>query len=60
MSAFAPLLQSFFTDRLIGQRDASANTITQKERAIGRVAPPSTTTGRYKPSDPLLAFLETL
>ncbi len=27
MSALAPLLQSFFTDRLIGQRDASANTI---------------------------------
>lgn len=28
MSAFAPLLQTFFTDRLIGQRRASAHTIT--------------------------------
>ena len=28
MSAFAPLLQSFFTDRLIGQRGSSENTIT--------------------------------
>lgn len=27
MSALAPLLQSFFTDRLIGQRRASANTL---------------------------------
>ena len=28
MSAFAPLLQSFFTDRLIGQRGSSKNTIS--------------------------------
>jgi site-specific recombinase XerD len=28
MTAFAPLLQAFFTDRLITQRHASANTIT--------------------------------
>ena len=28
MSAFAPLLQAFFTDRLIGQRHASRHTIT--------------------------------
>ena len=28
MSAFAPLLQAFFTDRLIGQRRASAHTVT--------------------------------
>jgi site-specific recombinase XerD len=28
MSALAPLLQSFFTDRLIGQRGSSENTIT--------------------------------
>jgi integrase/recombinase XerD len=28
MSAFAPLLQAFFTDRLIGQRRASEHTIT--------------------------------
>lgn len=28
MSSFAPLLQAFFTDRLIGQRQASAHTIT--------------------------------
>lgn len=28
MSAFAPLLQAFFTDRLIGQRRCSQNTIT--------------------------------
>ena len=27
MSALAPALQAFFTDRLIGQRDASPNTI---------------------------------
>ena len=28
MSAFAPLLQAFFTDRLIGQRGSSKNTIS--------------------------------
>ena len=28
VSAFAPLLQAFFTDRLIGQRRASAHTVT--------------------------------
>ncbi|KQV06426.1 tyrosine-type recombinase/integrase [Leifsonia sp. Root112D2] len=28
MSALAPLLEAFFTDRLIGQRDASPNTIS--------------------------------
>ena len=34
--------------------------MTQKERAIARVAPPGTTPGRYRPPDTLLAFLETL
>jgi integrase/recombinase XerD len=34
--------------------------MTQKERAIARVAPPSTKPGRYRPTDPLLAFLEGL
>lgn len=32
----------------------------QKQRAIARVTPPSTTPGRYRPPDPLLAFLEAL
>jgi integrase/recombinase XerD len=34
--------------------------MTQKERAIARVAPPGTQPGRYHPTDPLLAFLEQL
>jgi integrase/recombinase XerD len=34
--------------------------MTQKEQAIARVAPPSTKPGRYRPIDPLLAFLEGL
>ena len=34
--------------------------MTQKQRAIARVAPPGTTPGRYRPPDPLLAFLEAL
>jgi len=34
--------------------------MSQKERAIARVAPPSTKPGRYRPPDPLLAFLEGL
>lgn len=32
----------------------------QKERAIARVTPPNTTPGRYRPPDPLLAFLDGL
>jgi integrase/recombinase XerD len=32
----------------------------QKERAIARVTPPGTQPGRYRPPDPLLAFLERL
>jgi site-specific recombinase XerC len=32
----------------------------QKERAIARVTPPGTAAGRYRPSDPLLAFLDSL
>ena len=32
----------------------------QKERAIARVTPPGTKPGRYRPSDPLLAFLDGL
>lgn len=31
-----------------------------KERALARTAPPNTKPGRYRPADPLLAFLETL
>ncbi len=34
--------------------------MTQKQRAIARVTPPGTTPGRYRPPDPLLAFLEAL
>ncbi len=32
----------------------------QKERAIARVSPPGTRPGRYRPPDPLLAFLDQL
>lgn len=31
-----------------------------KEQALARTTPPNTPAGRYKPSDPLLAFLESL
>jgi integrase/recombinase XerD len=31
-----------------------------KERALERTRPPDATPGRYRPSDPLLAFLEAL
>jgi site-specific recombinase XerD len=34
--------------------------MAQKEQAIARVTPPGTTPGRYRPPDPLLAFLDTL
>ncbi len=34
--------------------------MSQKERAVARVTPPDTTPGRYRPPDPLLAFLEDL
>jgi site-specific recombinase XerD len=34
--------------------------MNQKERAIARVTPPNTTPGRYRPPDPLLAFLNSL
>lgn len=34
--------------------------MAQKERAIARVTAPNTTPSRYKPTDPLLAFLEAL
>lgn len=34
--------------------------MSQKQRAIDRVTPPDTTPGRYRPPDPLLAFLEAL
>lgn len=34
--------------------------MSQKQRAIARVAPPGTSPGRYRPPDPLLAFLEAL
>ena len=32
----------------------------EEERAIARVTPPGTAPGRYQPSDPLLAFLDSL
>lgn len=34
--------------------------MTHKQQALDRLAPPGTTPGRYKPPDPLLAFLESL
>lgn len=34
--------------------------IDDKEQALARTTPPGVTAGRYKPSDPLLAFLENL
>lgn len=34
--------------------------MSQKERAIARVTPPTTKPGRYHPPDPILAFLEAL
>lgn len=34
--------------------------MSQKERAIARVTPPDTNPGRYRPHDPVLAFLEAL
>jgi integrase/recombinase XerD len=34
--------------------------MAQKERAIARVSPPGTTPGRYRPPDPLMAFLDGL
>lgn len=34
--------------------------MSQKQKALARVASPGTTPGRYRPPDPLLAFLEAL
>jgi hypothetical protein len=34
--------------------------IESKEQALAQTAPPGITPGRYKPPDPLLAFLESL
>jgi hypothetical protein len=34
--------------------------MSHKERAIGRIQPPNTKPGRYRPVDNLLAFLEAL
>ena len=34
--------------------------MSQKERAIARVTPPGTAPSRYRPPDPLLAFLDGL
>jgi integrase/recombinase XerD len=34
--------------------------LTTKEKALARTAPPGTPTGRYRPADPLLEFLEAL
>ena len=103
MSTLAPLLQAFFTERLICQRDASPHTVASyrdaiclllrfahqrtgkpphqlglddldapligaflhadlslKEKALARTTPPDTPTGRYRPPDSLLEFLESL
>jgi site-specific recombinase XerD len=34
--------------------------MTQKERALARTQPPGAKPGRYRPPDPILAFLEAL
>jgi integrase/recombinase XerD len=34
--------------------------LTLKERALARTQPPATRAGRFRPSDALLAFLESL
>lgn len=34
--------------------------LTLKERALARTTPPHSTPGRYRPRDPILAFLEGL
>jgi integrase/recombinase XerD len=34
--------------------------MNQKERAMDRVTPPNTAAGRYRPPDPLIAFLDSL
>ncbi len=34
--------------------------LAAKERAIARTAPPNTTPGRYRPTDELLTFLDSL
>jgi integrase/recombinase XerD len=34
--------------------------LTLKERALARTTPPDAKPGRYRPPDPLLAFLESL
>ncbi len=50
----------------LGHEQVSTTTIylhadmQQKERAIARITPPSTKSGRYRPADAVLAFLEAL
>lgn len=34
--------------------------LTLKQKALDRTTPPNTKPGRYRPPDPLLAFLESL
>jgi integrase/recombinase XerD len=50
MSALAPLLQAFFTDRLIGQRRASENTITGYRDTFRLLLAFATTQTGTKPS----------
>ena len=68
MTALAPALQAFFTNRLITQRNCSPQTIGAYRDtftlllrfAHARTAPLGVKPGRYRPSDALLAFLEDL
>jgi hypothetical protein len=43
MTALAPSLQAFFTDRLIGQRDASPNTIGAYKTSFRNERPTTST-----------------
>jgi hypothetical protein len=45
---------------LVGSPSGDHADMNQKERAISRATPPNTTQGRYRPPDPLLAFLDSL
>ena len=73
MSALAPTLQAFFTERLIRQRQVSLGHVsvetTQiylhadlslKEQALARTRPPTSPPCRYRPRDHILARLEAL
>ncbi|MGH9185575.1 MAG: hypothetical protein ACRD0U_07155, partial [Acidimicrobiales bacterium] len=70
MTAVAPTLESWFTDRLgalwLGHADMRSTDayihadLSIKERALALTTPASIKPGRYKPPDPILAFLERL